>query len=244
MDCPECGKSVQDRDTLDQHLELHSSGEGVECQECGWLYGSERALKCHHTKKHGKDPEWTTYDCERCGVEVGHYSGADDRASRFCRSCYEERRSADEIEVECEICGCVEVVPEYLSERRFCSSQCRADWVSENVRGAAHPNWKGGTEQYRGPNWDTQREKALERDQSECRICRDDEDLIVHHIVSYHEFTDPSEANRLKNLATLCRSCHGYLEGWISRKDMDASAQEQAFKIAQNRGHTRIVGGQ
>jgi len=142
MDCSKCGKSVQDSQTLDEHLELHSSGEGVECQECGWLYGSERTLKCHHTKKYGKDPEWTTYECEDCGVEVGHYSGAEDRVSRFCRSCYQEHRSADTIDVECETCGTVECVPEYLSSRRFCSPQCRAEWVSEEIAGTRRTNHK------------------------------------------------------------------------------------------------------
>lgn len=42
-----------------------------------------------------------------------------------------------------------------------------------------------------------------------CTICRNDKDLVVHHIISYHLFnTDYISANSNYNLMTLCRSCH------------------------------------
>jgi len=232
MECPECGKSVQDRATLDAHLDLHASGDGIECQKCGWLYDSKRTLKCHHTKKHSKDPEWTTYECEECGVEVGYHTGADDRVARFCRDCYQEHRSADTVEVVCETCGMTEQVPEYLNDRRFCSPSCRGEWVSENVSGEDHPLWEGGRSGWRGPNWRDQRQKALGRDNHRCQICNSSNQLIVHHIVSYHEFDRDTEANAIENLATLCRSCHGYLEAWIAREDMGVQAQKRAFGMA------------
>jgi len=197
------------------------------------MYSSEKTLKCHHTKKHGKDPEWTTYECEGCGVQVGHYSGANDRASQFCRGCYQDDRSADTIDVKCKTCGAVEWVPKYLDDRRFCSPDCRAEWVSEEMVGENHPNWKGGKSQYRGANWDEQREKALSRDGYKCRVCEDEEQLIVHHIVSFHEFDEVRKANDLENLATLCRSCHGYLEGWINREGLDGQGQKMAFRLAE-----------
>jgi hypothetical protein len=68
-----------------------------------------------------------------------------------------------------------------------------------------------------GPNWPQQRERALDRDDHECQDCgrtdaehreQDSGGLHVHHVTKLREFEDTSEANRLSNLVTLCRSCH------------------------------------
>ena len=67
-----------------------------------------------------------------------------------------------------------------------------------------------------GPNWQAQREKALERDGYRCRTCGAVEDpLHVHHVRPFREYgyvpgrnRNYLEANRLENLVTLCPSCH------------------------------------
>lgn len=93
--------------------------------------------------------------------------------------------------------------------------------------GPDHPHWKGGRCDYYGPNWDTQREKALERDDRHCQRCgisseehirSNNVGLDVHHIIPRREFTsdgilDYESANDLDNLVTLCRSCHRKWEG-------------------------------
>ena len=95
----------------------------------------------------------------------------------------------------------------------------KADYV---LRGEDHPDWQGGYEQYYGPNWPQQRQKAVERDSHECRRCgiseRESIDthgrkLDVHHIEPFRKFDSPEAANRLDNLLTLCRTCHRRLEG-------------------------------
>ncbi len=78
-----------------------------------------------------------------------------------------------------------------------------------------------------GPNWQAQRQKALQRDQFRCRMCgaallgpegesaMSGRDLHVHHIRPFRDFDytpgrndNYLQANRLENLITLCAACH------------------------------------
>nr|WP_290665128.1 DEAD/DEAH box helicase [Ardenticatena sp.] len=78
-----------------------------------------------------------------------------------------------------------------------------------------------------GPNWETQRRKARERDGFRCQVCGISErelgrELDVHHKRPFREFgydpTDPARANRyleanaLENLISLCPACHRRVE--------------------------------
>ena len=79
--------------------------------------------------------------------------------------------------------------------------------------------WVADLTGYRGPNWDTQRQRARERDGFRCQHCNAPEkpnrQHDVHHLRPFREFNYVPgqneaylEANRLENLVTLCRSCH------------------------------------
>ncbi len=78
-----------------------------------------------------------------------------------------------------------------------------------------------------GPNWQEQRQKALQRDDFRCRTCGAGPDLDghektqsgkglhVHHVRPFRDFgyvpgsnETYRQANRLENLITLCASCH------------------------------------
>jgi len=71
-----------------------------------------------------------------------------------------------------------------------------------------------------GPNWQQQRQKALARDNHQCRLCGAAEGMLhVHHIRPFREFNyRPGqneayrEANQIDNLITLCPSCHRQAE--------------------------------
>ena len=78
-----------------------------------------------------------------------------------------------------------------------------------------------------GPNWRSQRKKALERDGFRCRMCGAAGDditpgsvtLHVHHKRPFREYhyekgvnENYLDANKLENLATLCPSCHRQAE--------------------------------
>lgn len=83
--------------------------------------------------------------------------------------------------------------------------------------GEDHHLWKGGCHSYYGPTWYKQREKALERDEYQCRDCgmsvqehlaEFDEDLHVHHIERFDENEPTEPQHELDNLLSLCQSCH------------------------------------
>lgn len=66
-----------------------------------------------------------------------------------------------------------------------------------------------------GPNWQEQRQRALERDGFRCRVCNAEGLLHVHHIRPFREYgyvrgenTAYQQANQLDNLVTLCPACH------------------------------------
>jgi len=92
--------------------------------------------------------------------------------------------------------------------------------IREQV-GENHHQWKGGYDEYYGPNWYDQRRKVLKRDQHRCQRCGITEPqhrqesgrgLDVHHKTPFREFNDYTEANQLENLISLCLSCHMIIE--------------------------------
>lgn len=118
---------------------------------------------------------------------------------------------------------------EEIAELANCSSSRVRHWMEyhgidrrahSELTGELAARWSGGKVYYYGPNWNEQREKAIQRDNESCRDCgvgRDelDEDLHVHHRekIRWFKERDTDEpwyelANRLPNLITLCRSCH------------------------------------
>lgn len=77
-----------------------------------------------------------------------------------------------------------------------------------------------------GPNWRTQRQLALARDNHQCRTCGSTEaGLHVHHIRPFKEYgyirgvNDAYlQANQVDNLATLCASCHRQAEASVAAR--------------------------
>jgi 5-methylcytosine-specific restriction endonuclease McrA len=113
------------------------------------------------------------------------------------------------------LCGCacgaeITLSPSALARRKtgrvFLNRDHYETWFrGENVTAL----WQGGTSNgYYGPNWPIQRKRALARDRV-CRECTATTNLVVHHRVYFHTFERSSDANRLENLITLCRTCHG-----------------------------------
>jgi 5-methylcytosine-specific restriction endonuclease McrA len=131
--------------------------------------------------------------CEDCGVVVGP-------DSRWCRPC------------------CRKHVSQSLKGRPKTEEHKRKIAAAHlNVPDPLHygPNnrrWKGGTPNWRGFAWRIQRRRAKERDGHECRRCPATTGLSVHHVKKPQE-TGGEWDNRLENLETLCRSCHGKHHG-------------------------------
>jgi 5-methylcytosine-specific restriction endonuclease McrA len=86
------------------------------------------------------------------------------------------------------------------------------------LRGEHSGRWKGGVDHY-GPTWKKQRAAAIRRDHARCQHCGQGRGffrarvLDVHHIQPFRTFNgDSGTANRLDNLITLCKKCHGMAE--------------------------------
>jgi 5-methylcytosine-specific restriction endonuclease McrA/predicted DNA-binding transcriptional regulator AlpA len=77
--------------------------------------------------------------------------------------------------------------------------------------------WRGGSNHYRGPNWQQQRRAARKRDNYTCQRCGITEaelgqNLDAHHILLFSGIDDFEEANRLSNLICYCKRCHAIVE--------------------------------
>jgi DEAD/DEAH box helicase domain-containing protein len=77
--------------------------------------------------------------------------------------------------------------------------------------------WNSSPNNY-GPNWNTQREQARQRDGYRCQMCglpEQGRSHDVHHKIPFRAFSLPVEANQLNNLVTLCHACHRKAESAV-----------------------------
>jgi len=129
---------------------------------------------------------------------------------------------------KCELCGEEKTMRLSEGKKRFCSDFCRLKWFANHFRAEHSPHWKGGKLPYYGPNWRKQRRKVRHRDGNICQHCGKhrsqlNEELSVAHIKPFREFglENYKEANDLKNLISLCRTCHLKLDQPFRRKAKD-----------------------
>jgi endogenous inhibitor of DNA gyrase (YacG/DUF329 family) len=154
-----------------------------------------------------------TVPCDTCGATLTRIPakvGERNYCGRTCTGLGRRRRA----EVPCAQCGATLIrTPAITYARSFCGKSCKARWFSTFMAGADNPAWLGGHVDYRGPNWNTQRKAALDRDNRTCQHCdKVGGYMTVNHIRPYHLFDNYREANVLANLETLCSRCHGKAE--------------------------------
>jgi len=142
----------------------------------------------------------------------------------FCSlECRVEAQTPETVKLTCHHCGSgfERRAQRVRYDNQFCSHKCYIEHLSEQT-GADNRNWVGGSVEYYGPNWKTQRARAKRRDQYRCLSCRQTEPesierfgcgLVVHHIAPIRQFEregsiDYKPANKLSNLVTLCSECH------------------------------------
>lgn len=92
---------------------------------------------------------------------------------------------------------------------------------SNNIPDGPNNKRNGTTLQY-GNDWEKKRNKCLRRDEFACRLCKNKENLLVHHIKPRYKFIQENKKehmNNLDNLITLCNSCHGKVEGTYEQKN-------------------------
>ena len=163
--------------------------------------------------------------CTQCGtpIERKRYHVAMTQ-NPFCgfpcyavwQSIHNKGKGRKRIRVSCANCGsAVERVPSQVRTYNFCSRKCFNQWRSHTgaQSGSNNGGWRGGHENYRGPNWKTQRAAASRRDNDTCQRCGiQGTNFPVHHMRPFRLFADYRVANALDNLTTLCPTCHGVAE--------------------------------
>ena len=155
----------------------------------------------------------TEYVCKECGKHFIHWSYQSARrkyCSIKCRIKGHAKRMfgkdlGGSITKNCVYCGKeFSYFKSSKLNRECCSDSCRHELHSKKISGKNHPMWVGGTKGYRGCDWRMIRIKVLERDSHKCTDCGTTKRLDIHHKKPYRISKD----NSLKNLITLCRSCH------------------------------------
>lgn len=203
------------------------------CPTCGRDFETSRGLRTHCARGHESSPfAPVRTNCELCSSEFEYYES--NKSGRFCPKCVETntwqkpptlcgednpRWNGGKRRVTCDVCDTVvERYPSNIGETVVCSEPCRRQWLSTSMRGANHPNWKGGDTGPYGPGWEPVRREALARDDHRCQLCGRSKSEIgrnpdVHHIVPVRWFVESDDHTRedahfLENVISLCVSCH------------------------------------
>lgn len=204
------------------------------CERCGAeFFGNPRMRFCSDECRLASHKEKTsksiTLTCEYCGCQFERPPAHIMPGRQYCsKECHDEdqRDPTTWVARICEFCG------EEFETRiwqidyrgnggKYCSNDCKHAAMSITHTAEGNPNWTGGHSQYvyYGPNWHSQRRKALKRDDYTCQVCGATDYLHVHHIKPFATFNyitgyndNYLKANRLSNLVTLCQCCHKPVE--------------------------------
>jgi len=165
--------------------------------------------------------------CDWCGCSFQKTPSALGKHNFCSRKCCRAWQGAEgivgvpyaRIQLVCQICGdSFEREQNAVGKNNYCSKECFYKAHRARMVGEKNPSWRGGGEFYYGPNWKRQARRARVRDGHVCQHCGVaeaalDKKLHVHHITPLRSFErDFRSANSLRNLVSLCPSCHKYLE--------------------------------
>jgi 5-methylcytosine-specific restriction endonuclease McrA len=169
--------------------------------------------------------------CEQCGKEFSVIPsrlkwGRGKHCSRKCQYLSNKVKLSKPEAKESKTCiGCGKIFITrkcWLTSKKgggkYCSRSCRDKFrIKTN-----HPQYLNGTSsERRGPNWHSQKRKALKRDRCICQQC-DKVATDVHHILPFRFFgiTYYLIANNLSNLVSLCKRCHRKSDSFMQQKWM------------------------
>ena len=223
--CKYCGSEFQSRDRERKYCSVKCSNNAllrykpVLCKNCNKSFYPRNkqefcSKKCYfsHCVSSGKRRKLKKKVCKQCRKTFQPRKAS----QKFCsKACVDDNKRANHLYV-CEHCG--KTFRPSKASQRFCNHFCSARALGEKTKGAKSPVWTGGRGSYRGPNWKKQRARARKRDNYTCQHCgitkkQLDQPPDIHHIIPYRSFNDDwKSANQLRNLISLCPSCHAKVE--------------------------------
>jgi len=237
--CRHCGKIVVSPDSTRQFCDrkCHAASMRLEqriCEQCGAVYTPSKVAQKYcspHCATESHRTPIPVRTCRNCGAVFR----TRDHRQIFCsHACAVDtfRRS----DITCGHCG--KSFWPSNNKIKFCSREC-ARFGQTRFYGPDNHFWSGGysSQPYYGPNWNFQRELALERDAHTCQRCEttspdDPSSISVHHIMPFRLFGgDYEAANDLANLVALCRSCH--------RKEESTAVIQLSMSLDQDRGYLK-----
>jgi len=160
-----------------------------DCPSCDESFDTERGVKIHHKRVHNESIAGVAVDCDWCGTTFYKKPSYVERYEHlFCgRDCKDAFHS------------------DYLTGRERPE---HAELMSEMYQGQGNPMWNGGGQSGRWRStakWQKTRERVLDRDNRECQVCQDSEELHAHHI---QPVSDGGKKFDTDNLITLCAEHH------------------------------------
>lgn len=153
--------------------------------------------------------------CAHCGKEIP----AQKSRQKYCsRHCFGQAHILPRRYFVCTICGKKfwrKTSITRAKTTKYCSRECSNIGMS----GENNWHWQGGRTPYYGKNWPRQRRRTRKRDNYTCQKCGKTQQelgykLDVHHIIPFRDFGIEKyrEANKLRNLLSVCRTCHATIE--------------------------------
>lgn len=160
-------------------------------------------------------------------VNVDYYTEAKAKTTIevIDRRCHGSVRGGDiyfgEIQVDSQVVGYKSilwtsraVLGDYPLDMPSTSLRTMAYWLTINASTIEflrdEKGWKNDVNNY-GKDWKKIRELIRKRDCYSCQVCGLPETTSEHHVhhkVPFKNFLDPSQANQVDNLITLCSTCH------------------------------------
>jgi len=224
--CKDCGEKVKYRNAnrcIECHMKWRrgkncpnwKGGRMVtkNCKQCGREFehyprssiGHYCGFRCLGKSKQNR----ILNSCENCDKEF-EVPLSQKRIKCCSKKCsFELKHKKSLVSKTCRFCGDLFDVLKKDNYRIYCSMRCVGDHRKIIMKGSGNPRWLGGTDAYRGKDWNEQKLKALKRDKFTCMRCEKQNCLLhVHHRTPYRI----SKNNELKNLVTLCASCHTTVE--------------------------------
>lgn len=194
--------------------EKKSAKVAKDCPTCGssfLSYPSQNRTFCSNECRGKSLQNKAQCICPECKITFpAKPSRVKNSEAIYCsRACYDK---AHNVIRRCPICR-NEFSVIAASKRIYCSNECAGFDRRVSLGGTKDTS-------YRGPNWQKQRRKVLDRDNHCCQLCQNENGLpvAVHHKISYHNFSSYKQANVISNLISLCSSCHVREEQLLSQQ--------------------------